>query len=218
VFELGAHQGLLALAAARVVAERGEVLAVEAQPHNARVAERNCELNGIENVSVLNAAVMDRPGTVRVAVELNSRPLPGARGGTVAVPAVTIDGLAADYGEPDVVLLDVEGFECHALEGARRLISRRSSTFMIEVHANRGLEDAGGSIEALASHFSEGGYDLVAAKARDQHAIDDWAPFEAWMPIFDRRFFLMATPTRTGRTTVAEPADRYATTRPAHLL
>src|SRR5438477_1442861 len=41
VFDLGAHQCVVAMMMARIVGETGEVIALEANRHNAEVAERN---------------------------------------------------------------------------------------------------------------------------------------------------------------------------------
>src|SRR5262245_32903595 len=41
VFDLGAHQGVVALILARIVGAGGQVVAVEAMAHNARCAEEN---------------------------------------------------------------------------------------------------------------------------------------------------------------------------------
>lgn len=148
VFDLGAHQALVALVAGRIVGNHGRVIAVEAEPHNVRVARTNVALNAAENIEVVHAAVTVEPGYIRFAEGLNGRLMERGRVGTVDVPAVTIDGLAAEYGHPDVVLVDVEGAEVLALEGAAKTI-RRGARFVVEVHLACGLEDLGGRLEDL---------------------------------------------------------------------
>jgi FkbM family methyltransferase len=41
------------------------------------------------------------------------------------VEAITIDNLTQKYGSPDVVFVDIEGFEAHALQGRDTSIDRR---------------------------------------------------------------------------------------------
>ena len=57
VFDIGAHQGVVALMLAGLVGEKGSVIAVEAEPHHARIAERNRVLNGVNHVRILQTAV-----------------------------------------------------------------------------------------------------------------------------------------------------------------
>jgi predicted O-methyltransferase YrrM len=65
VFDIGAHQGVVAMILARHVAP-GKVLAVEAVPHNVRVAERNLALNDIANVIVQHTAISDSDGELYI--------------------------------------------------------------------------------------------------------------------------------------------------------
>jgi FkbM family methyltransferase len=153
VFDIGAHQGVVALMLAHAVGPAGEVVAVEALPHNVRICETNRALNGVQNLRPLHAAISDRPGTVALALDLNAQ-VRHARSmsRSIQVPAVTIDELSERYGVPDVLFIDVEGFECHALRGARQTLQRRPDCF-VEVHAGCGLELAGGTIEELFTHL-----------------------------------------------------------------
>ncbi|MGH2898717.1 MAG: FkbM family methyltransferase, partial [Solirubrobacteraceae bacterium] len=110
VFDIGAHQGIVALILARIVGERGRVIAVEAEPHNVRVARNNVAANEIRNVTILHAAVGATNGTLSFIESLNGRVAPRGRPGAIDVPATTVDAIAVEYGHTDVVLIDVEGF------------------------------------------------------------------------------------------------------------
>ena len=52
VFDIGAHQCLVAMVLAKVVGESGLVVAVEGTRHNAEVAVENCRINCLANVQV----------------------------------------------------------------------------------------------------------------------------------------------------------------------
>jgi FkbM family methyltransferase len=159
VFDLGAHQGVVALMLASVVGPTGQVVAVEANGHNAGLCVRNRELNAMPWVEVVPAAVAAEEGTLRFNRGLNGQVAEaGAFGGTVTVPSVTADGLAARYGQPDVVFVDVEGFECQVFRGARGVWSARPDWF-VEVHAGCGLEAAGGSVEEVLNWFPPAEYE-----------------------------------------------------------
>ncbi|MBL8848403.1 MAG: FkbM family methyltransferase, partial [Planctomycetaceae bacterium] len=109
VFDLGAHQGVIALMLARNVGAAGQVVAVEAVAHNARCAEENRTLNHADNIVVLHAAAAEREGSLQFEDGGGSHVATGnAEWSATTVDAVTIDGLAHRFGPPDVLYIDVE--------------------------------------------------------------------------------------------------------------
>lgn len=160
VFDLGAHQGVVALMLAREVTPGGLVVAVEASPHNAAAARENARLNAADNLIVRCAAVSDRAGMLRFNEGLNGQVDDGTGGwGGVVVPAVTIDQLSAEYGPPAILFIDVEGFECHALRGAAETLARHRPDCFVEVHVGVGLEKFG-SVSELLGYFPSDSYSL----------------------------------------------------------
>lgn len=192
VFDIGAHHGVLALMLADVVGSDGRVVAVEAEPHNARAAERNRDLNDADNIVVLHAAGAAESGSVRFTEGLNGRVAPsGGRWGTVMVPAVTIDDLSKRYGPPACVVIDVEGFETSVLMGARQTIRDAQAMFLVEVHVGHGLDCAP---QRIASCFGSE-YRLLAAPG-----VSDGKPFRKYCAdssINLGRFFLIAVPVQS---------------------
>jgi FkbM family methyltransferase len=159
VFDIGAHQGIVAMMLARVVGPAGRVIAVEPSAHNAAMCARNAELNAISWLSIQPAAISDREGSIPFNDSLNGQAAEMSDyGGVIQVQAVTIDGLSEQYGAPAVVFLDVEGFECRALAGATRTLEGESDWF-VEVHVGHGLEDAGGSVDEILARFPETKYE-----------------------------------------------------------
>jgi FkbM family methyltransferase len=156
VFDLGAHQGVVAMMLAHAVGDGGIVVAVEADQHNHEVAQRNVALNHVENVKLIHAAVAAEEGMVHFADGLNGHVLSSGFVASASVAAVTIDGLAARYGPPDTVFIDVEGYEVEALRGAARCIAASKCDFFVEIHVGHGLEEAGGSARDVLRHFPEG--------------------------------------------------------------
>ena len=172
VLDLGAHQGVVAMILAHHVGPSGQVVAVEALPHNARMAEVNRDLNGFGQIRVEAAAVSDQPGELEISTGLNGQVRNAATDiGTTRVPAVTVDGLAERHGPPDVLFIDVEGYECHALRGAGRTLERRPECY-VEVHGGCGLERAGGSVADVFRLLPASGYELLAwTEARPMPAV-----------------------------------------------
>jgi FkbM family methyltransferase len=189
VFDLGAHQGVVALMLAQAVGPGGRVVAVEANPHNAAVARRNRDLNGAGQLHIIAAAVSDAPGRLTFNEGLDGQVDDGTGAwGRIEVEAVTIDGLAREHGPPDVLFLDVEGFECQALRGARETLARRPDAF-VEVHVGFGLETFGGSVAEVLDHFPESHYDrFIAPDVPDR----TFVPYRPDSPLLGQRFFLVA--------------------------
>jgi hypothetical protein len=84
------------------------------------------------------------------------------------VPAVTIDGLTERYGRPGLLFLDVEGYQCQALRGAKATLDLRPDVF-VEVHVGYGLEDFGGSVDELLGFFPEQDDDRYASNEIDRY-------------------------------------------------
>jgi FkbM family methyltransferase len=190
VFDIGAHQGVVAMILAHAVAP-GEVLAIEAVAHNVRVAERNLALNHVTNVTVEHSAISDSDGEAYVPGEFNAHISQAGGAGLLAVPAVTIDTLASRHGAPDVVFVDVEGYELRALAGARHVMADIRPRWFIEVHVGVGLEDAGGSAGEVIGTLAGSGYDTFGAP------VDGSSPFRPIAvgdPVTKHHFFLVAVP------------------------
>lgn len=86
------------------------LVAIEPEPANAAVLHRN--LDGLPNVTVLDAAVGAEPGFVSIANDVSgwgARTLPAEHG----IPVVTIPDAVAKVpgGVPLIVKIDIEGFE-----------------------------------------------------------------------------------------------------------
>ncbi|OYW77084.1 MAG: hypothetical protein B7Z37_06075 [Verrucomicrobia bacterium 12-59-8] len=186
VFDLGAHQGVVAMLLAREAGPSGKVIAVEATRHNAEIARENLRLNQIENVNVIHAAVAEKDGcelfftaTLDGAVQHD--------GAGDRVSTVSIDSLAREHGMPDVVFIDVEGYECQALAGAHEVLGQ-GADFFVEVHVGAGLEE-NGTVEQVFGQFPSSRYLLQVSTGEEM-------PFFSWKEggaLPSHRFFLSAT-------------------------
>ncbi|CAA9267716.1 MAG: hypothetical protein AVDCRST_MAG50-3244 [uncultured Acidimicrobiales bacterium] len=184
VFDLGGHQGVVAMMLA-AVAEDGTVVAVEADSHNHVVARHNAELNGCENVVNVHAVAAAAPGRLGFTAQWNGNVDLDGRFGTERVQAVSVDSLAEQYGFPSVVFVDVEGYELEVLKGAEKTFATRPDWF-IEVHAGCGLERFGGSSEAVGELLVDRDYEIHIAPG-------EGLPFEPWDGTWpSSRFFLVA--------------------------
>src|SRR3989449_4863021 len=131
VVDVGAHIGRYAL---RAATKASKVIAVEPDPPNFSLLERNVRLNGFSNVVLVPHALSSVPGTRALwlagsgntgtsSVDPDaSRARGGARWpGTVPVEALTLDELVESVGltRIDWLKVDVEGHEIAVLQGAK---------------------------------------------------------------------------------------------------
>jgi FkbM family methyltransferase len=136
VLDIGAHIGYFTLLAARAVGPTGRVSAFEPDPSNYRFLCHNVALNGMEEVvTTVPKAVVDTSGIrpffadVKNSVR-SSLSREGRSDGGTPVECTTVDDFI-DRGEGvDVVKLDVEGGEVHALRGMRRSLTDTSPLVM----------------------------------------------------------------------------------------
>jgi FkbM family methyltransferase len=192
IFDLGAHQGVVAILLARYVGSKGEVIAVEASPHNAAAAQRNVELNDARNCTILNAAVAAQSGRVIFNEGLNGNVDDGeGEWGRIEVDAFSIDDLTIKFGQPDLLFIDIEGYECHALRGASCTLTNAPDVF-VEVHLGEGLEEFGGSVEQILTFFPLSDYTVYF----NHEDGSEFRQFESIHELPRHRFFLFAVAKR----------------------
>lgn len=153
VWDVGANVGLFAFAAAFAAGRSGRVVAVEADDWLASLVRRSASsaAPAYAPVDVLAAAVADRTGVLDLHIA--SRGRAGNHLGVLAgstqtgghrearkVPAVTLDGLLADFPPPRVLKIDVEGAEALCLRGAERLLAEVRPVLLCEVAEENAAE------------------------------------------------------------------------------
>lgn len=139
VFDIGANAGFYTLAFSRLVGDNGHVWAFEPFAENASNVLRHLGLNGIGNVTLIQAAVADGSGVTGFQIaESNSMGMLSKESERYLVPTVALDMLIQDgtVPVPDLIKMDVEGAESSVLEGAKTLLSRRTTVLLIALHGD----------------------------------------------------------------------------------
>jgi FkbM family methyltransferase len=189
VFNIGANQCIQAMILAREVKPDGFVWAIEPNGRNVQAGAKNCGLNDIDNVRLINAAASSTSGKIRFNSAMNGHvAISPGEAGTFLVEAVTVDDLAAKLGVPDVLYIDVEGFECEVLAGAKSTLDLHAPDCFIEVHLQMGLERYGGSLERVLSFLPSSRYRLFYSNGCD----GVFRQVEPNVALPDKRFYLVA--------------------------
>jgi FkbM family methyltransferase len=191
VFDVGAHQCIVALIFSHLVASTGQVVAVEAERHNFEVAVRNRELNDARNLEIVHAAGGAADGALYFRGGLNGTVSTAGRLGLARVPAVSVDGLARRYGTPDVVFVDVEGYEHEVLHGAAGTIADGRTDFFVEVHVGYGLESLGGSAWSVIDQFDPGHFRRFVSPAGGELDHYEFHDLADRPEVLSDRFFLI---------------------------
>jgi FkbM family methyltransferase len=188
VFDLGAHQGVVALILAAEVGDNGLVVAVEANPRNAEIARENAKANLATNLIVLNCAASARTGTLFFNEAINGQVDTGSGArGRLEIAARSIDDLAIEFGQPDLLFIDVEGFECEALVGAETCLANGVDCF-VEIHGGCGLETFGGSVARVLSFFPDNKFECYY----NAENMADFQPINAESSLTGVRWYLIA--------------------------
>ena len=113
----------------------GRVVAVEANPENARLIAHTIELNGITNIELVPVALSGDRGHVVFGTHVGSNggfldASSAASGRGTLVPTFPLDDLGLE--QVSVVKIDVEGAEALVIDGATEVIRRDRPSFVME--------------------------------------------------------------------------------------
>lgn len=161
----GAHIGWLTLAMAQAVTPGGRVLAFEPDPGNRRLLELNVRANSLDAVvEVSPEALWSDTGTARLYRREDHHGDhrlwdAGFGDGAVAVNTVTLDQALADgCDRVDLLKLDLQGAEDHALRGAESLLRAAAIEAIALELWPRGLRGCGADAGTLLDRITSWGY------------------------------------------------------------
>jgi FkbM family methyltransferase len=160
VVDAGANIGIYSQFLSKCVGPNGVVHSFEPSSENFR---RLCDtVANVRNVRLNQSAVADKTGELilyvsdRLNVDHRTYPTEGESRKTVSVHSTTLD----DYFKPgervDLIKMDIQGYELHALRGAQRVICENRTIKLLLEFWPYGLKRAGQSwnelIRLLESH------------------------------------------------------------------
>jgi FkbM family methyltransferase len=163
--DVGANIGVHTFRASRIVGAAGRVVAIEANPENARLLSYTALVNDVENVQVLPFACSTELGSTYFTnmIGSNGGVVPStadelATGRGFVVPTVKLDDLGLS--RVDVMKIDVEGAEGLVTEGGAHIIQRDRPVVISEMSFEMLERVSGMSAEQYLARFVDLGYEI----------------------------------------------------------
>jgi len=172
VVEVGPNVGYYTVLAAAQVGATGRVIAVEANPQMAKLLRDNLSINGqLDRTRIVEAAAYseetelefkcfrDHMGNSSLFADDNTAARFADQLDTLQVPAVTLDSVIASGQRVDLIKIDAEGAELHALRGAARILTENPDVLIIAEHSPDLIAAVhGGHRAALFEHCTALGF------------------------------------------------------------
>jgi FkbM family methyltransferase len=139
IAEIGANVGYYALLEASIIGEKGKIYAIEPFPSNYNLLQKNIELNSYDTIiEPYNLAISNNSGKEKLYI--NSKHnlcnmLEKESNECVEVSTEKFDNFIKNKQLPDLIRMDIEGFEYFVLEGMKKTMKKCNSCKMfIELH------------------------------------------------------------------------------------
>lgn len=180
VLDIGAHVGYMAVAMSHLAGPDGLIVAFEPNPANIELLHSNTQRLAASPVQVVPSACWSVAGDAQMALCV----IDGANTGDnrayahpaaapealVDITRVTLDDICDELGSVDIIKLDVQGTEAHAMRGAGRMLSEHRPLILTEFWP-QGTMEAGEDPAMVLDMYRFYGYEIrimgrVAARGR----------------------------------------------------
>lgn len=168
VVDIGANLGVYTRMLSRLVGPAGRVFAFEPVPRTFALLSAKVVVDGLANVTLLNAAISNVDGQCALSVpDGNFYRAAVAEAGLSATVTATRWRLDALFAErlPRISFIkcDVEGHEAECVEGAARLTRAARPTWLIEVHGDP--DERGSDAHEFFERMVAAGYRVYVGQA-----------------------------------------------------
>jgi FkbM family methyltransferase len=148
VWDVGANVGILSFAACGLAGPNGNVFAIEPDTYLVSLLRRSARVNRQNNqlapVTVIPSAVFDSLSLQNFNIaeggrasnhlaDLGSSQTGGVRESQNTI-TVTLDWLATQIREPDLIKIDTEGADFYVLRGGKELLKRKKPILLFEAY------------------------------------------------------------------------------------
>ena len=159
IVDVGANIGYYTLIEADMVRDSGIVKGIEPTESSFKKLEKNCRLNNLENVKLLNKAV----GSKQEVVSLNKRNSPNLNRVSNNSNGAQIEQNALDElidFNPDLVRMDVQGYELEILKGMEETMNSEDLILFLEVHPSKIEKYYGGDMGEFWKILSQNNFEV----------------------------------------------------------
>ncbi len=158
VLDIGANIGYYSLMEARIVGPRGKVYAIEPVPHNMKLLEDSVRLNNYDNIETFRLAIGQTDSVAKMYLSdhpnWSSFYPPRKIMGKIDIPISSVDSFLKGKRLPDLIRMDVEGYEYEIIIGMSGLLrSGVPLRMFIEFHPDiMGRQRASSFLSILKQH------------------------------------------------------------------
>lgn len=153
VLDIGANIGYYTLLFAKLVGEGGKVYAFEPDPINFGLLKKNVELNGYQNVVLIQRAVSNKAGKIKLYLCENNSGMHRIYKSKFCRRFIEIESIILDEyfkgfdKKINFIKLDIEGAEAVAMEGMSRLLQANKDIKVITEFAPVSIKEFGAEPE-----------------------------------------------------------------------
>jgi len=138
VYDLGSNCGISVYHFSKMVGPTGRVICFEPDPVNLGFLRRNIARHGLDNLTIVEAAIGAADGTAQFSSEgsvasaivtmLPREPV----GNVITVPVMSLESAFRKYGVPNFCKIDIEAAEVEALDAAAALLRTVKTNFAVD--------------------------------------------------------------------------------------
>jgi FkbM family methyltransferase len=172
--DVGANIGYYTLLAARLLGPKGKVYAFEPDPDNFRLLQKNVAANGYSNVTLVNKALSNKEGTVKLYRSQSNRGDHRIYDSHDGRPSVEIKTMTLDrfFLNRDKVIhfikMDVQGAEAAALSSMKGLVLKNKGLKLVTEFSPGALKAFGSDARKYLAELQKLGFRLSEISEKDK--------------------------------------------------
>lgn len=178
ILDVGAHVGLYTIPAALNSPATTEIYSFEPTAANLEMLRTHLQLNGVSKVRVLPLFVGESSnpqkllllergiGGNNTAVELE------CNCASTMVESITLDEFVRQRNiAPDLIKIDVEGWEVFVVKGAKELLNRFRPRIVLSIHPNH-IKRSGSDLSEMRQLFKNYGYQFLDCDRKEVRELE----------------------------------------------